>query len=148
MADGDVAIEAGRRDREAAAGEDADRLVIKRWRAQELVQRGEEIGAVAMGLHQHGVLVAEQELDHAVLVGLEARGAAERAAEGGIFRGRERGQHIPRLVELMRATRESILKAGCRSSAFTCSRAALTSWTISFIQSSEAWCCTMKSISL
>ena len=49
---------------------------------------------------------------------------------------------------MIRATRASILKAGCRSSARMRSRAAASSCSMSFIQSSVAWCCTMKSISL
>ena len=49
---------------------------------------------------------------------------------------------------MIRATRASILKAGGRSPARIRARAARSSWITSFIHSSEAWCCTMKSISL
>ena len=46
-----------------------------------------------------------------------------------------------------RETRASILNAGPRSSRRICSIAARSSWMQSFIQSSEAWCITMNSIS-
>ena len=47
----------------------------------------------------------------------------------------------------MRATRASILKAGCRLSAAIAPRAAVSSWIASRIQSSEVWCWMMNSIS-
>ena len=66
----------------------------------QLLQGGEELGSVAVRLHGDRVLVAQEELDHAVLVRLESRGAAQVAAERGVFRRSECGQHVPGLVEL------------------------------------------------
>jgi hypothetical protein len=49
---------------------------------------------------------------------------------------------------MMRLTRASILKASASSSSATLAVAARSSCSISFIQSSLVWCCTMNSISL
>jgi hypothetical protein len=49
---------------------------------------------------------------------------------------------------MMRLTRASILNAVPSSSAAIAATAARSSCSISFIHSSEVWCCTMNSISL
>ena len=47
----------------------------------------------------------------------------------------------------MRDTRDSVLNAGCRSSAAIRRQVAVSSWIASFIQSSEVWCWMMNSVS-
>src|SRR6202007_748877 len=49
---------------ESATRQDRYSCVIQGGRTMELLERGEELGAVAMRLHAHRILVAEQELDH------------------------------------------------------------------------------------
>jgi hypothetical protein len=65
-------------------------------------------------LHGDRILVAEEEFDHAVLVRLEAGGAAQVAAEGRVFGGRERREHVPRLVELRHDPRDAREHLECR----------------------------------
>ena len=62
-------------------------------------QHGVGLG-VGFEHRQHlAVLVAEDELDGAVLAGLEAGGIAQEAAELGVLGGRQGGQHGPLLGE-------------------------------------------------
>jgi MFS family permease len=95
-----VALQPARRDREAASGEQPDRLVIEAGPLQRLVQQGVAGRPVAMGRQQGPVLVAEDELDQPVLVGLESRGVAEPVPEGEIVGRRQRRQHVPGLDQL------------------------------------------------
>src|SRR5258708_25738278 len=84
-------------DAESAAGQHPYGFVVEGRRTVELLERGVEIGTMAVGLHPRRVLVAEEELDHAVLERLETGGAAEIAATRGILRGRKCCQYVPRL---------------------------------------------------
>ena len=97
-----------------------------------------------------GVLAAEQELDRAVLRGLEAGRVAERRTERVVLRRRQRLEHRPLLEELLldeldaREDLEARLERDRRARSAI---AALSSWIMSFIHSSDTWCWTMNSIS-
>ena len=83
----------------AGAGQIAQELVVDARRLergrQQLLRR-----RVVVEDRQHpAVLVAEHELDRPVLVRLEARRRAEEAAELGVLRRGQRGQHRPLLGE-------------------------------------------------
>jgi len=135
-----VALDARCIDAKTAPRERPDGLVVEGGRTVQRLERGEELGTMAVGLHHQRLLVAEDEFDHAVLEGLEARRCAELFAKRGILRGRECRQNIPRLDQLREDARDARehLKAGCRSSARTRSRAAVSSWIMSFSHSSVA----------
>ena len=79
----------------------AQELVVERRRAQQRVELGEHRCVVTEHVDNRGVLVAEQELDRAVLRRLESRRRAERRTEAFVFRRRQRLEHGPLLEELL-----------------------------------------------
>ena len=101
-------------------------------------------------LEHAGVLVAEQELDHAVLQRLEARRRA-RARRGipGIRDGVSVSStaHCSNSWRWTCLTRARIFRHGVDVVARRCAIAARSSWIISFIHSSATWCWMMNSIS-
>src|SRR4030095_15000450 len=78
----------------------AQEFVVERWRAERRVELGERRGIVAEDLERCRVLVAEQELDRAVLRRLESGRMTEVGPERLVLGGRERLQHGPLLEEL------------------------------------------------
>src|SRR6185295_7604315 len=86
---------------QSAAGEMAKELVVEAWRLQQRRQLGMDRRVVAEHVEDRRLLVAEEELDGAVLRGLKARRRAERRAKRLVLGGRERFQHRPLLEELL-----------------------------------------------
>ena len=79
------------------ARQEPQELVVEGRRLQQLRQHAAR-GRLGVEHLQHGgVLVAQDELDRPVLVRLEARRVAERAAELRVLARGQRGQHRPLL---------------------------------------------------
>src|SRR5215831_9470288 len=97
----EVALDRFARHRQPAAGEMAQELVVERGRAEQRPQFGEHRGVVPEDLERGPALVAEQELERAILRRLEAGGAGERRTKRLVLGGRERLQHRPLLEELL-----------------------------------------------
>src|SRR5579883_761557 len=95
-----IAVERVAIDREAAAREEADRFVIEARRMEEIFERAMGLGPMTIGSQHLALLVAEQELDRAILEGLKSRGVAERVAEIEILARRQGREHVPGLDEL------------------------------------------------
>src|SRR5690606_9955672 len=85
----EVALDALSRDVESLAGEVAEELVVDAGGLEPLAQALVQRRIVAEGQQGLGILVAEDELDRAVLRALEAAGRAEVVAEGEVLGGRE-----------------------------------------------------------
>ena len=96
----EVAIERGGRDRDAAAREQPDRLVIDRRRRELRLQRRGQVRPVPMRVDHRALLVAEHELDQPELIRLKARRPPERTAKGRVVARREGREHVPGLDEL------------------------------------------------
>ena len=73
----------------------AEELVVEAWRLEQLAEHGVRLGVAGMDREHAGVLVAEGELDRAVLPGLEARGVAEVGAKLLVLRRGQRREHGP-----------------------------------------------------
>ena len=73
---------------------------------QGLLQGRQQLGTVSMGLEQGGVLVAEDEFDLAVLVGLETGRLAQVRADGVVLGRRHGGQHRPGVYQLVEDPRD------------------------------------------
>ena len=84
----------------AGAGEMAQELVIQARRLQHGAQLGLPHRIVIEHGKHVGVLVAKQELDHAVLLRLEPRGRPEHMAELLVLGWRQGFQHRPLLEQL------------------------------------------------
>ena len=79
----------------------AQELVVEGRRVQQRVELGVDRRVVAEHVEQRRLLVAEQELDRAVLRRLEARRRAERGPERLVLGRRQRLQHRPLLEQLL-----------------------------------------------
>ena len=98
---GPVALGVRLRDGQAAARQQAQRLVIQRRRAIRGLHLRQPRRTVRMRLQHRRVLVAEHELDAAVLPALEAAAVREVRADRRVLRRRHRGQHVPRMYQLL-----------------------------------------------
>ena len=96
---GDVAVEDVLRNGVPGAGEVAQELVVDAGRLEQFGEQGVSRGIRLEHAQHAAVLVAEHELDRAVLVRLEAARVAEEAAELGVLGRRQGGQHRPLLGE-------------------------------------------------
>ena len=81
-------------------GEVTQELVVDAWLFEQLGEQFVRLGLRLENGEHPGVLIAEQELDRAVLVRLEPGGVAEEPAELCILGGREGREHRPLLGEL------------------------------------------------
>ena len=96
---GPVAVEQSLRDGVPLAGEVGEELVVERRLVEQLVERGPGALVVGEDVDHVGVLVAEQELDLAVLRGLEARAGGEEGADLGVLARGQRREHRPLVGE-------------------------------------------------
>ena len=114
-----------------------------------MVQRGLGRRIVGEDRHHVGVLVAEQELDLAVLRGLEARTGREERPDLGVLARRQGRQHRPLIGQGVLDVLDpgQPLRARGRVVVRSSARAERSSWIISFSHSSEVWCWMMKSSS-
>ena len=96
----DVALEARGGHRQAAPREVAQEFVVERRRAEQRLELRVRRGIVAEHVEHRRLLVAEQELDRAILRRLESRRARQRRAERLVLGRRQRLQHRPLLEEL------------------------------------------------
>src|SRR2546423_5241817 len=79
--DSPVAVDALGIELESTARQYPYRFIVEGRAGIELLEGGEQVGPVAMGLDEDRVLAAEEGFDHAVLERLEAGGGAERLAK-------------------------------------------------------------------
>ncbi len=98
---GPVALEVAGGDRQAAPRQQPQRFVVERRRFECLSHFGQPAGAVRVRLQHGRVLVAQRELEAAVLRALEAAGAAEVGPDRAVL-GRCHGrQHVPGMNQLL-----------------------------------------------
>ena len=97
----EVALEACRRNGQSAPREQAQEFVVERWRAQHRVQFGVGGRVVPEHVEHPGALVAQQELDRAILRRLESARTGQRGAERLVLGRRQRLQHRPLLEQLL-----------------------------------------------
>src|SRR5688572_13836556 len=95
-----VAVEILRRDLVAAPTQQAEALVVETRCPQCLFEPVVHLGRASIDFDGCRVLVAEQELEHPVLVRLEARGLAKLVAERRVVRWRHRREDVPGLRQL------------------------------------------------
>ncbi|KDB52856.1 hypothetical protein X805_15900 [Sphaerotilus natans subsp. natans DSM 6575] len=97
---GPVALQVADGHGDAAARQQAQRLVVQARRLPGRLHRGQQVRPVRVRLQHGGVLVAQAELDAAVLPALEAAGVAQVGPDGRVLGRRHRGQHIPGVDQL------------------------------------------------
>jgi hypothetical protein len=96
---GEVAVEQVGGDGVAAPAQEAQELVVEAGLVKQALEQAAGVWVVVEDLHHLGVLVSEQELDRAVLPGLEARAGGEEGADLCVLARRQGRQHRPLLDE-------------------------------------------------
>ena len=89
-----------RRQLEALARQQPERLVVDAGLAKRRLQAGGQVGIVGERRQVGGILVAEGEFQLPVLPGLKARCRPKRIAKPKVVGGRQGGQDIPALDDL------------------------------------------------
>ncbi len=95
-----VAVRVARGHGNAPAGQQAQCLVVERGRLVGGLHLREQIRPVRVRLEHRRVLVAQRELDAAVLVALEAARLREVGPDGAVLGRCHRGQHVPGMDQL------------------------------------------------
>ena len=98
-----VALDAVGGDGKAAPGEQAQHLVVQARATQGCLQAGVDFRPVGVRLEQAGVLIAQRELDHAVLPGLKSGSLPALIAEAiGVLNnsGTDRAERIQNIFSL------------------------------------------------
>ena len=99
---GDIAIERGAVDDEAAAMQQPYGEIVDAWSPAERFEPLRH-GSVARVNMDHGrVLVTDKKLDRTILPGLKAGRLPQQSAKFRILAGRHGAQHIPGRVELFK----------------------------------------------
>ena len=96
-----VALDVRGGDRKAAPRKQSQRFVVQRRRRVRRFHARQDLGPVRMRLQHGRILVAEHELDAAVLPALEAAALAEVRTDRRVLRRRHRRQHVPRMHQLL-----------------------------------------------
>ena len=96
-----VALQAGGRQRDAAARQQAQGLVIQRGRLVGSLHHRQQVRPMLVRLEHRRILVAQRKLDAAVLRALESARVGQVGPDRAVFGGRHRGQHVPGVHQLL-----------------------------------------------
>ena len=103
---GPVALQVAVGNCQAAPGHQAQRFVVQGRRLVGRLHQRQQFRAMRMRLEHGGILVAQRELDAAVLVTLESARLTQRRPHRRVFGRRHRGQHVPGVHQLLHDARD------------------------------------------